>query len=417
MSSTTIDKKLAWQPCFTAAESQPFEELIHRTNQVMIQQLDERDTISPGILGSDAGGILALFHTAMHWEDEALYDKAQVYVEQLVAAADLTHKTSLCSGLAGLVWLLLYLDREDMLTVEDGLVSDELIEALCNESILQLEAGQYDYMHKGLGMALALLCSEKYALRYTRYFERVLDALAKTAKVSPEGIYWTYPLDLERSKEVSLGLSHGVPHIIAILSKISRLNIRVEQCHALIHRTAAYLLAHKNNSPKACMYPSMVKLDETDQSFYSRLAWCYGDMGIAAAFIHAGKATQHQPYLDEADAIISFCAHRKDDSLAGVQDAGFCHGAIGIAHIFYRFYHYSKDPLLKEQAIYWFRKTIDMIQEAPGTVAVSMVEGKELMWNSDPDLLQGIASLSLCLLSSIAPVKPGWDEILLLDID
>lgn len=383
----------------------------------MIQKLDAREIISPGILGGDAGGILALFHSAMYFEDEALYDKAQEYVEKLVLGVDLSHRTSLCGGMAGLIWLLLYLDREEIMTVEDGLISDELIDALAKESIQLLEEGIYDYMHKGLGLAVALLCREKYALRHTHYFERVVDALAKSANVTEEGIYWTYSLDPERSQEISMGLSHGMPHIIAILAKISRANIRVEQCNALIHRATAYLLAHKNNPVKSCMYPSMVKLDDATQGFYSRLAWCYGDMGIAAAFIHAGKATGHQPYLDEADALITFCAHRKDDSTTGVQDSGFCHGTVGIGHIFLRFYHYTKDPLQKEQAIYWFRRTMEMIQRTSGTVAVSMVEGQEMKWNSDPDILQGIAPLSLTLLSSIAPIKPSWDEILLLDFD
>lgn len=404
-----------WQPCFLPADSRSLEELLQLTNHSIAATLSARNVLSPGIMAGDAGGILSLFHVALHWEDEVLYEKAKGYLERLIDTMEPSYPLSLSSGMAGVIWLLLYLDREEILEVDDAIIPSEVIQFLCNNSLQQIQAGQYDYMHKGLGTTLALLCSPKHAIRYTNYFEKVIQGLLATAKYHNNGMYWAYPLEGKPANEISIGLSHGLPSIMAIVAKIRALNICVDDCDFLIEKTAHFLLAHKNDPTSLSMYPSMVNLENPDNTFNSRLAWCYGDPGVAAAFIHAGKATGHQEYLEEADRIIDFIARRKDPSM-GTIDAGFCHGSLGLAHIFNRFYQYKKDPVLKEQAIHWVNKSCTLIEQTPDNIAVSMIEEEELKWNSEPEILLGIAGLSLTLLSSIAPVVPAWDEIFLLDL-
>lgn len=404
-----------WHPCFSPAERSSWEELVQFTNRHITAKLDTRDLLSPGIISGDAGGILTLFHAAQHWDDEVLYDKAQGYLERLIDGIDTSLPLSLCSGVAGVIWLLLYLDREEILEVEEDIISKEIIELLCNESLQQINAGLYDYMHKGLGTTLALLCSPKHAFRYEDYFDQVISGLLATAKHHKDGMYWTYPLQGKAGNDISLGMSHGLPSIMAIVAKIRALNISARNCDLLIEKTANFLLAHRNNGASISMYPSMVNLENPGDNFNSRLAWCYGDPGVAAAFIYAGKATGKKEYLEEADRIINFIAQRNNES-TWMNDGGFCHGTLGMAHIFNRFYQYKKDPVLKAKAIEWFNRSLPMITRTADSIAVSMIEEEQLYWNGEPDLLQGVAGISATLLSSFAPVKPSWDEMFLLDL-
>ncbi len=414
----------AWEPCLAQQDRTVFRQLIHITNKVVQQKLDTRmhnETFSPGIMSGDAGAVLYLFHSAIYQEDDRLYDKALDYLEKLVADISASHAPSLCSGMVGVIWLLLYLDSHDMVQVTDDMISEEIMNYLCEESLQQINAGYYDYMHMGLGMPLALLASAKYTHRYADYLEKVVQAMAATAqKTADNCIYWRYMLDNDNSddtpeEKVSLGMSHGMPGIIALLSKIRAAGICIHTCDELIEQAAGFLLKKCNDTGAVSCYPSMFSFGNNEPYINSRLGWCYGDMGVAAAFIQAGKATGRHAYLEEADRIISSLIRRGDDA-SRVTDGGFCHGSFGIAHIYNRLYQYKKTPALKELAARWFRRSLDMTRFTAGHIAILLVEDKKSSWNDHTDILSGISGIGITLLSAVAPVIPAWDEVFLLDI-
>jgi len=146
-----------------------------------------------------------------------------------------------------------------------------------------------------------------------------------------------------------------------------------------------------------------------------RLAWCWGDLSVAAALLVAGRCADLPAWEHEALTIARRAAQRPPEQ-SGVCDAGLCHGAAGIGHLFNRMYQATGDPALGEAARFWFRRTLDMRQPGRGVGGYQAFHpdrpGDEI-WVDDRGFLTGGAGIALALLAAVTPDEPAWDRILL----
>jgi hypothetical protein len=63
--------------------------------------------------------------------------------------------------------------------------------------------------------------------------------------------------------------------------------------------------------------------------------WCLGDLSIAVALLAASEAFEHRQWYDTAlESALTASEHPTEFS--GVIDAGLCHGAAGVGHVFNR---------------------------------------------------------------------------------
>ncbi len=79
----------------------------------------------------------------------------------------------------------------------------------------------------------------------------------------------------------------------------------------------------------------------------------------------------------------------------GVVDAGLCHGAAGLLHVFNRLHQATGDGLLVDAARRWFEPAL----------ALPVPEDR---------FLEGRAGVDLALLAACTDVEPAWDRVLLL---
>ena len=88
----------------------------------------------------------------------------------------------------------------------------------------------------------------------------------------------------------------------------------------------------------------------------TRLAWCYGDLGIAFALYRAARARGRD---DPAEAL-ALARNRGTETQeqAGVLDAGLCHGTAGVAHLYMRRHRASGDAELGQAARIWLDRTL-----------------------------------------------------------
>jgi hypothetical protein len=110
-------------------------------------------------------------------------------------------------------------------------------------------------------------------------------------------------------------------------------------------------------------------------------------------------------------------AHPPDQ--AGVRDAGLCHGAAGLAHLFNRMYQATGEARLAAAARFWFERTLDMRRPGRGIAGYSAYHPREKessSWNDDPGLLSGAAGIALSMMSAITPIVPSWDRMLLVSL-
>jgi hypothetical protein len=133
----------------------------------------------------------------------------------------------------------------------------------------------------------------------------------------------------------------------------------------------------------------------------SRSAWCYGDPGIAAALLGAARSVGETAWEKEALAIARRAAERPPDG-TGVRDAGLCHGAAGLGHLFNRMFQATGDERLGKASRFWLERTLEM-RERPSE-------------HSDRGILEGVAGIALALLAAVSSTPPEWDRMLLVSV-
>src|SRR5262249_50638009 len=128
-----------------------------------------------------------------------------------------------------------------------------------------------------------------------------------------------------------------------------------------------------------------------------RLAWCYGDAGLAAAVFLAARSVGEKSWEQEALAIARCAATRRGQS-CGVVDACFCHGTSGLAHIFNRFYQATHDETFAVGSRLWIERTLQFCNPGDGPAGyLVMAADSEGKGGSQEryGLLNGIAGIGL----------------------
>jgi hypothetical protein len=97
-----------------------------------------------------------------------------------------------------------------------------------------------------------------------------------------------------------------------------------------------------------------------------------------------------------------------------VADAGLCHGAAGIGHVFNRLYQATGDMEMGKAAHAWFDDALARREPGTGIAGFSMAFGKDGSERVDePGFLLGATGIGLALLGAVSEVEPAWDRVLL----
>lgn len=305
---------------------------------------------------------------------------------------------TLASGYAG----LLYCSE----TIEDLELDAETKLALVtySENIgnIELRKNNFDYLHGYLGISFSLLNSKSaFALS-------CINQLMKSKKYKNGSVYWTTN-NIKGVIDGDLGLAHGAAGVLALLTKFYVKNFDKQNCLNLISEIIQMFRKSKMKGGNS-IYG--YKLNDPKSS---RLAWCYGDLGIAISMWLAGIACNREDWKQEAVDIMLHAAKRRDLQKNGVVDAGICHGTAGIAHIFNRFNRETQLDEFKGATDYWIDQTLKMAKFKDGLAGYKSWQGPEKGWKNEYGLLEGIAGIGLVLHSYLHPeIEPTWDRCLLL---
>jgi lantibiotic modifying enzyme len=250
----------------------------------------------------------------------------------------------------------------------------------------------------------------------------IVERLAEMAECTSAGLTWFTPPELLSSYErklspngyYNLGLAHGVPGPIVLLGQICRVqhdrdkSNRIKARHLLTRAVSWLLTQQPKNRQTPFRYWAEVGVPQPE----SRLAWCYGDLGIAAALFHAGRSTETQWWQREALRIAQRASKRPPER-AGVIDCGVCHGAAGVAHIFNRLFQATGEAFLGRAARFWLEQTFQMRQRGIGIAGFPAWQGRgRRRWVARPGLLEGAAGIGLVLLAAATDIEPEWDRML-----
>lgn len=145
-----------------------------------------------------------------------------------------------------------------------------------------------------------------------------------------------------------------MPSIIIFLSNCYKQGIEKEKSYYMINEAIRFINTFKLKN-ELSLYPinSMTKRP-------SRLAWCYGDLGIGLSLWTAGKNLGIKSFQEEAYEVFDSLLKGKNAYENNVIDAGICHGTSGVALLFNRFYLETGDSYFYENStiLDWKNKRI-----------------------------------------------------------
>lgn len=329
-------------------------------------------------------------------------------------------------GLTGTTWALrriAWLDDEPL----DPDFSDEIDRTLTLRLGVAQWTGDYDLISGVVGDGLYALDHPDRAWR-DRLVGAALAHLVKLARTNENGTTWfTEPHLLPEHQRVlfpngyhNLGLAHGVPGVIGLLARCIESDCHAQTARPLLDGAMRWLQAQSlrlpGREPSTGEKGYFASFAESDRP--TRLAWCYGDLGVCAAVLRAADATGRADWRAFALEIARDCASRSADECF-VNDMGICHGSAGAALVFLRLWQQLGDESLAQAARFWAQRTLDMrLAQFPHTAGVFRAEWEDGQYFpvACVSWITGAAGVGLALLSCLTGDPDAWDAPYLTDL-
>jgi len=373
-------------------------------------------------LGGAAGEALLHAYLARHNGDDHQAERA---AERLETAAEALATTvmppGLYSGFSGVAWVAEHLQARLFEPDPDGDdLNREIDQALLAYLGTLTEADEYDLITgvTGLGVYARERLSRPTG---AELLARVVDRLAAQAETGSEGTAWFTPPgrlpEWQRGSHprglYNLGVAHGIPAVVALLAIACRGGIAADRARPLLDGAVRWLLAHQLPAGKGSCFDTGFVAGEEPAA--SRLAWCYGDPGVAATLLVAARAVGEPAWEDKALEVAREAARRPPEHSA-VRDAGVCHGAAGLAHLFNRFWQASGEEVFRAVACDWIERTLAFRVPGEGIAGFRAwhgLPGSNGEWVAEPGFLEGATGVALVLLAAVSTIEPEWDRLLL----
>jgi hypothetical protein len=254
--------------------------------------------------------------------------------------------------------------------------------------------------------------------------ESVLTCLVELSQEDRDGVpHWYTPPrhlgDSFRSSSypdgnLNLGLAHGVPGPLALLSLAAMQDVCQPGQLAAVDRIAGWLRRSRVDDEWGVNFPTAVAVGARRHAAAaapSRAAWCYGTPGVARALWLAGCATDRAADCELAvqamEAVYRRPLHRRR-----IDGPTFCHGVAGLLQVTLRFARDCELPVFGEAA----RRLCDQLVSAhePDTLLGYRNLEPTGKRTDQPGLLAGAAGVALVLLAASMPAEPVWDCAFLL---
>lgn len=325
---------------------------------------------------------------------------------------------SFSGGLAGYGFLLYQLAKEKHIDIADYKdIIEEIDEIIAEHLNDNLEMDHVDILHGAMGMALYFL--EKGA---STYAEKVIDRLNITAKREENRCYWsTFDFFKTKAYKIDFGLAHGNAGIQYFLGKCLKHNIQTDTCKELLEESLNF---YRHNTQELGViksyYPTMLLEDDyrngTTKPETSRVAWCYGDLGILHTHLLLADVLQDDALQEETMTKLKQVAGRRLVAETMHHDAGLCHGTAGLALLFKNSYDRTGEIAFRETAEYWLQKTYDYKTGADSEIGYCLYDGGERKEN-DSSLLEGLSGVAAAYLATLSPMgAPLVDKALFLSL-
>jgi len=316
------------------------------------------------------------------------------------------NEPSLSEGISGLSWIVHFLYNQKFVSSIDDDFS-QIDEYIFKALKLKLSEKKYDLITGSIGYFLYFLERKRFKSvnKELAYFCNTIENI-KSDKDNT--CFWFDYYD-DANPNINLGLAHGQISIAVALSKAAAIRDNGILIDKIIN---LYKSVELNNCANKSIFPTSLP---HNKNVCSRLAWCYGDLGIGIGMMNIGFTQNMESVFEYGKSILLKSIDRKTLGINGVVDAGICHGSVGIAHIYNRAFQWTEIIDFKDIAIYWYNQTIELSNHQYGLVGYKTWFTSDYGgWKKDYSFLSGISGIGLSLIAGISDLEPRWDKILLI---
>ena len=401
-----------------STHSEITKSLLKQINMIAEEIYLKKDTIiDNGLLEGKAGITLLYAYLFKLFPEKKIYAKiTSGYIEELSnALANNQLGYNMSSGIPGIAFVFQHLRNISIIDASHDLNLSELDKFINRITELDFQLNNWDPLHGMVGLGNYFLERNKET-NDKKYLERIIDRLNDMKTVFGEYTAWITPgLGKISNDNYNFGMAHGIPGVLSFFAQVHRRGIRQHEIEKIILSSVPYLLENEYANPDYC-FPTFVDVKpQKSELFYPRLGWCYGDLCVANALIHCGKALQKKDWLNKGIEVAVKTTHRTLEN-SGCVDASFCHGSAGLLHQYNRLYQLTNHRKFKASCKKWLTITLQHFyksgENGSGYYFNSLNKKKnsfELV--SKHGLLEGDAGIALVFLSYLFNIKSEWDII------
>ncbi len=409
----------SWRPLFPPSEKESIDASILEIAIALRHNLASVQDIS---LGSGLAGIAIFFAYLSKYKQEPEYLLATRELVERIAEqfSDAARTPWLYAGFTGVAWALHHIRAvlPECVDLEDGAITEAidsfLLEFLDSPKI----KADFDLIRGivGLGVyGLLTFNSERskaivsLVLRHLESISEVDERGRRYWRTLPQYFHWRHEAEMYPAGNRNLGLAHGNPGVIGFLAAATQKeNYANDDVRNILHEAVTWMLSNRQPPPTASAFPAVA-----EKRGECRCAWCYGDLGAAISILRAGYSLHNQEFVSAGWDIAERTLERPFESM-GVEDPMFCHGAVGLAHMYNRLFQWCGEDRYARRAREWVHRTLDFRCANEGIAGYRFFHTLKKAWVTDPGFLTGAAGIGLALLAAVQDLPPAWDEVLLI---
>ncbi|MCZ4693792.1 hypothetical protein DWB61_09730 [Ancylomarina euxinus] len=388
-----------------------FSELEKMSNYFVKKDFRENQEI--GLFNGLSGEILLLGLEYLRTKDEIYLNCLNERVLYIIDSFDDEKKvnTTLTSGIAGFSWCISLLSQNGIIDCDDDFF--ENFDLILEKQIkIMFENNQVDQLNEALGIA-------QYFIKRgnLKILEFSVDFLAKTVvTINDENVWEWEPWNKRDTFVYDFSLAHGITGKLAFLYQCFQLGVKKSLCKEIIIKGLNFLTNNIQDITKSkCFFPNQVLANSynsgQNSTQYSRLAWCYGDLGVWYSIYNIASGIGLNDFVKLAIDGLKITSKRRGFDDTSVVDAGFCHGSSGIAYIYNKLWRQVSDSDFQQAALYWYDETVKYGENDYKYLAGNF---EERDFTVDDSLLEGNCGVALSYLSFIDSNHINWDNVLLL---
>lgn len=415
-----------WQSLLDGSEQARALRAAERIAAALVEEVDSATSVHPAIASNAALLMHYLARSTGRAEPRAAAER--LLARAIDGVAEEHVSGALHGGLSGIAWVASHLQGGEVGRPEAE--EDDPVDPVDGAILEALDAhdswpGDFDLISGLAGIGVHAL-QRRHRPDARLLVDRAVSHLARLARWTERGAaFWRAPellgpaiLEIYPAGCVDLGLAHGQAGVIAWLADLHRASLARDDASRLLDGCVTWLLGQPAGRGEGSLFPSHVGAD--GKRMPGRLAWCYGDPGIAVALYKAASARRNAAWRQTA-LDIALRAARLPPEQTGVVDPRLCHGALGLAHIDNRLWQATGHPELAAAARRWYARALEMGESRGGfagsvTAGVDAASPGEALTVNEGSLISGTAGMGLALLAAATAVEPGWDDLLLLGI-